>query len=215
MHRRRSMIQKFFDELLFPIRALFIPEDSHMGLTSLRDERMEIVAEEVAGYTLDIGCGRNNIFISNFVSNGIGIDIYNYEGVDNVVEDMTNLPFENETFDTVTMIAVGGHIPKSIRAKEFKEIARVLKTGGKLILTEGEPITQTICHIYWEYASKLIGKVDMDNERGMEDDEEYCMPYNELMSYLNMPPLKFIKRKKFMWGLNNVYVAKKIDYQSS
>ncbi len=207
---KRSKFQKFIDTLFFPVRALFIPEESYLGLTSLRDERMEEVAKEVSGYTLDIGCGRNNLFIKNFVQNGIGIDIYEYEGVDNIVKDMTKLPFEDETFDSVTLIAIGGHIPKKDRVAEFKEIARVLKYGGKLILTEGEPITQTIGHLYREFSYKLMGKVDMDNERGMEHDEEYCMPYDELMGYLNTPPLKFIKRRKFMWGLNNIYIAKKI-----
>ena len=210
MKRERTKLKKIIDTLFFPIRALFIPEESYLGLTSLRDERMEEVAKEVSGYTLDIGCGRNNLFIKNFVQNGIGIDIYEYEGVDNVVKDMTKLPFDDETFDSVTLIAVGGHIPKKDRVAEFKEIARVLKKGGKLVLTEGEPITQTIGHIYREFSYKLMGKVDMDNERGMEHDEEFCMPYDELMGYLNTPPLKFIKRRKFMWGLNNIYIAKKI-----
>ena len=36
----RSRIQKILDAFLFPVRALFIPENSYFGLTSLRDERM-------------------------------------------------------------------------------------------------------------------------------------------------------------------------------
>jgi ubiquinone/menaquinone biosynthesis C-methylase UbiE len=209
MFKKRVKFQIWADEVLFPIRALFISEDSYMGLTSLRDERMERVALETTGYTLDIGCGRNNMFIKNYVKSGVGIDVFAYEGVDNIVEDMTKLPFDSETFDTVTLIAVGGHIPEEARVEEFKEIARVLKIGGKLVFTEGENITQTISHIYREFAYKLIGKVDMDNERGMEHDEQYCMPFKELMNYLNTKPLEFQKRKKFMWGLNNIYVAQK------
>jgi ubiquinone/menaquinone biosynthesis C-methylase UbiE len=209
MYKERKKLQKIIDSLLFPVRALFVAEDSYMGLTSLRDERMEVVALETTGHTLDIGCGRNNMFISNYVHSGVGIDVFGYEGVDNIVEDMTKLPFENETFDTVTLIAVGGHIPEEVRVEEFKEIARVLKIGGKIVLTEGEPITQTISHIYREFAYKLIGKVDMDSERGMEHDEQYCMPYDELMGYLNTSPLQFQSQKKFMWGLNNIYIAEK------
>jgi len=50
----------------------------------------------------------------------------------------------------------------------------------------------------------------MDSERGMDEEEEYCMPMQELLSYLNTPPLKFKKRKRFMWGLNNIYIAEKV-----
>tara|TARA_B100001059_G_scaffold186386_1_gene188307 strand:+ start:157 stop:810 length:654 start_codon:yes stop_codon:yes gene_type:complete len=205
----RSRIQKILDAFLFPVRALFIPENSYFGLTSLRDERMEIVARETVGYTLDIGCGRNNLFINKYIDSGIGVDVYAYEGVDNVIEDVTKLPFSDETFDTITLIAVGGHIPQEVRAKEFKEISRILKSGGRLVMTEGEPVSQTLGHIYREYSYKLVGKVDMDHEREMEHDEQFCMPYQELMGYLNADPLKVIKRKRFMWGLNNVYVAQK------
>ena len=62
---KRTKIQKFLDEIFFPIRALFFPE--HSGLfTSLGDERMLVVSELISSKVLDVGCGRNNIFVSNF-----------------------------------------------------------------------------------------------------------------------------------------------------
>jgi SAM-dependent methyltransferase len=210
INNKRSNSQKIFDNIFFPIRALFIPEETFLGLTSLRDERMELVSKYAFGKVLDIGCGPKNIFVNNFLkSDSVGIDVYEYEGVNIVHKDMTNLPFDSESFDCVTLIAVGGHIPKDIRVKEFEEITRVLKTGGRLIMTEGEPITQTIGHIYRHFSFALIGKKDMDTERGMEEEEEYCMPHKEIIKYLNKPPLKFSFKKKFMWGLNNIFIATK------
>lgn len=208
----RNKIRKAIDNVLFPIRALFFPEDSTFIFKSLRDERFEEVAKYCQGRVLDIGCGRGNLFIKKFIGeeNGIGIDVFEYEGVANVIRDLTKLPFENDNFDTVTLIAVGGHIPKSKREKEFEEFTRVLKPGGKLIMTEGEKWTQLISHKWRRISLSLIGRVDMDSERGMEEEEEYCMPYSEIEKYLNTRPLKLILRKKFMWGLNNIYVAKKI-----
>jgi ubiquinone/menaquinone biosynthesis C-methylase UbiE len=120
---------------------------------------------------------------------------------------MTALPFVDNTFDTVTLIAVWGHIPQHVRVGEFAEIARVLKPGGRLIMTEGEPITQTVDHLWRHFSYALLGKKDMDSERGMEDDEQYCMPLKEIIGYLNTHPLQFSLRKKFMWGLNNIYIA--------
>lgn len=184
--------------------------EGRMGLTSLRDERMKVVASFCSGRVLDIGCGPGNLFINRHIGTqqGVGVDIFNYEGVDTIV-DPTKLPFEDGSFDTVTLIAVGGHIPKDLRVKEFQEFARVLRPGGRLIMTEGEPVTQLLTHKWEEVLAKFTGVKGMDEERGMEHEEEYCMPYQEIMQYLNSYGLKFELRKKFMWGLNNVYIAKK------
>ena len=203
--------QKFLDNIFFPIRALFVPEERTLGLTSLREERMEVVSRYAKGRVLDIGCGPGNRFVQEWAESGsIGIDVFAYENVEIVHEDMTALPFPDSSFDAVTLIAVGGHIPKNIRSSEFAEIARVLKPGGRLIMTEGEAITQTIGHLWRHFSFALIGKKDMDSERGMEEEEEYCMPLTEIMGYLNMPPLRFIKSEKFMWRLNNLYVAERV-----
>lgn len=78
-------------------------------------------------------------------------------------------------------------------------------------MTEGEKITQTVGHKWRHFSLNLIGKEDMDSERGMEEEEEYCMPYQEIMTYLNTKPLQFKKRTRFQWGLNNVYVAEKVQ----
>jgi len=209
----RSKLQKLIDFIFFPLRALFINEENIIGLTSLREERFENVAKFCNGRVLDIGCGRNNLFIKTWLKteNNIGIDIFPYEGVENIVSDMTHLPYEDSMFDTVTLIAVGGHIPQKRRVSEFNEISRVLKLGGQLIMTEGEPVSQTIDHIWRHYSLAMVGKKGMDHERGMEHDEQYCMPKKELLKYLNTPPLRLIKRKRFMWGLNNVYVAIKVN----
>ncbi len=50
---------------------------------------------------------------------------------------------------------------------------------------------------------------NMDSERGMKNYEEFCMSFDEMIYYLNKPSLKFSKRIKFMWGLNNIYIAQK------
>jgi len=209
----RSNIGIIADTITFPIRALFMLTEGKFGLSSLREERMRVVSKFCSGRVLDIGCGRGNLFINEYIGNenGVGVDIYPYEGVENVIEDAKNLPFENNTFNTITLIAVGGHIPYSDRVAEFKEFSRVLKTGGVLIMTEGEPITQYLVHKWSDIYSRLHGELDMDTERGMEEDEQYCMPTSEILTYMNTRPLKLIKRYRFMWYLNNAYVAEKIN----
>ena len=123
--------------------------------------------------------------------------------------DVAAIPFPDASFDTITLIAVGGHIPRSKREAEFREFCRLLKVGGHLLMTEGEPITQFILHKWAAIYYGLQGKKDMDTERGMDVEEDYCMPRREIYMYLNTSPLKLINRVKFMWGLNNIYIAQK------
>jgi SAM-dependent methyltransferase len=207
----RSFAGRFYDTVGFPLRALFMGPAGHFGLTSMRDERMGRVAQFCQGRVLDIGCGPGNLFIKNFIGidRGLGIDVYGYEGVETIVDSMSNLPFEDASFDTVSLVAVGGHIPKSHRKEEFTEFARVLKPGGRLVMTEGEPITQYLTHKWQQFYCALQGKVDMDHERGMDDEEQYCMPKAELLAYLNTPPFRHIITHPFQWHLNFVYVAEK------
>lgn len=209
--KEKNFIFKIYDSLMLPFRGLFLGTEGKFGLSSIRDERMCMVAAYCTGRVLDIGCGPGNYFIKKYIGEkkGIGVDIYSYDGVENIVKDMAKLPYENETFDTVTLIAVGGHIPKQKREDEFKEFARVLKIGGKLIMTEGEPISQYLRHKWLHFYMKIQGKNDVDTERGMDEDEQFCMPKNEIMEYLNSPPLSFVFHKSFQWKLNNIYIARK------
>lgn len=77
--------------------------------------------------TLNLGCGTS---VYN-APNVINLDAVSGDGV-NVVHDLSNpkLPFDNETFDIIIANHVLEHIPNWWEL--FKDLARVLKTGGTL-----------------------------------------------------------------------------------
>lgn len=96
---------------------------------------------------LDVGCGNGRLY--EFLK----AEPVNYTGIDNNraflkiakqkypdakfrYADAVKLPFFAKSFDTVWCIAVLHHLPtKTLRLKACKEIARVLKTNGKLMIT--------------------------------------------------------------------------------
>jgi len=128
VYHRRSQLAYLVDATTFPLRALFVHEEWKFGLYSLRDGPMRTVAQHCTSRGLDVGCGPNKAFIRQFYSHpgSVDIDCFPYDGVDNLVEDLENIPFPDASFDTVTLIAVGGHTPRSKRAAEFGEFARGL-----------------------------------------------------------------------------------------
>ena len=142
-------VQKIADFVTFPLRALTLFHHDRCGLSALSSERFRYVAEEVTGRCLDVGCGYHNMFVSHWLSgNGVGIDVFQYEGLseENIVKDMTHLPFEDESFDTVTFIANLNHVPRSDRDAELAEAYRCLRPGGKIIVTMGHPVAELAVH---------------------------------------------------------------------
>lgn len=209
----RSAVQKIIDFITFPLRAVTLFEYNKWGLTSRKSERYDYVAREVIGYCLDVGCGKYNRFINEFLNgNGKGVDVYPYEGLteENVVKDLTHFPFDSEIFDSATFIANVNHIPKSQRDSELLEAYRCLKNGGNIIITMGTQIGEILSHkIVGIYDKIFKTHHDMDSERGMDAEEEYYINDSEIIERLTRAGFKDIEKKYFItqWGLNHLFVA--------
>jgi SAM-dependent methyltransferase len=210
---QRSNTQRAVDFITFPFRALALIETDRFGLSSLATERYDYCFREVIGYCLDIGCGKNNRFVNEFLNgNGRGIDIYPYDGLteEHLVDDLTTFPFEDETFDSITFIANLNHIPESQRDQEFSEAYRVLKPGGNIIATMGNPLAEILTHkVIWFYDKVFKTNFDMDNIRGMSDEEAYYLLDPEIYERFTRAGFKRIRKKFFLtqWGLNHLFVG--------
>jgi SAM-dependent methyltransferase len=212
----RSSSQVFIDFITFPLRAFTIFEHNRWGLSSLRTERFDYVSREVEGECLDVGCGKQNLFVKSILNGkGKGIDVFPYEGLteENIVLDMTKFPFPDSSFQTVTFIANINHVPKPKRDAELSEAYRVLTPGGKIIVTMGSAIAEILVHkVVWLSDKLFKTNVDMDTERGMEEDEEYYLTDKEIIERLQRAGFKNIRKKYFLsqWGLNHLFVGEKI-----
>jgi ubiquinone/menaquinone biosynthesis C-methylase UbiE len=95
---------------------------------------------------LDLGCGNGRLFE---LFQGRNIEYIGVDFSEKLIEkarekygehfqiaDMFSLPFSDNYFDSVWSIAVFHHIPSEVlRLKTLIEVKRVLKPGGKIIMT--------------------------------------------------------------------------------
>lgn len=103
-------------------------------LIQTRDVVKQFVPKYAKGYSLDVGAGtaKYKEIIEKSVSSYKTSDVYAGPGVD-YVEDVKNLSFGANNFDTVFCFQVLEHVDDAEKA--VSEINRVLKTGGVLIAT--------------------------------------------------------------------------------
>jgi SAM-dependent methyltransferase len=131
----------------------------------LLDQQIRRFAHYVSGRTLDVGAGSFNRYQRYFqVSSYVKTDHLAGPNVD-VVASADQLPFGPAEFDSVVSTQVFEHLAQPALAA--KEIARVLKTGGHLLLTvpqlnelHEEP------HDYWRYTK--YGLIALFKEAGFE-----------------------------------------------
>ena len=83
------------------------------------------------GVFLELGSGGG--FIKDFMPNIITSDVFEVPGVDKVIF-AENIPFNNESIDSILMIDVFHHIP-NVRLF-LNEANRVLKPGGTIVMSE-------------------------------------------------------------------------------
>ena len=213
--KQRSGLQKLKDFITFPIRAITLFHEDRFGLSCLASERFDYVASEIDGYNLDIGCGYHNRFTTEFLkSNGVGLDIFKYEGLNDsqIVSDFSNLPYTDGTFDSITYIANINHCPRPKRDAQLAEAYRLVKDGGKIVVTMGNPLAEILVHkVVYFYDKFFKTKNDMDTERGMDVDEEYYLLDKEIIERLQRAGFKNVRKKYFItqWFLNHMFIATK------
>lgn len=148
----------------------------------LKKQRVKNVIKFIDGSLLDIACGDNTLV--KIYGNGIGIDISDY-GADKIVKNYYNLPFENKSFNTVTIVASINYFEEP--DKVLKEIKRILKDEGNLIITNTNAFLMKVWHIFresWAYKSGYT-KDEMKRlleENGFKIKEKYY--FNLLLSCL-------------------------------
>ena len=164
------------------------------------------------GNILDIGCADGSLTekIKEYLeeANLVGIDKYkktiNYaikkwKGVKFIAADARKLPFANNKFDNILCIETLEHIPQNHLA--IAEFRRVLKRNGKLVVCQDTD--SWLFNFIWFFWTKWKGSV-------WNGAHVNCMKPENIKNLLVSNGFKIISKKFTHFGLEVIFVAKKI-----
>jgi len=183
-----------------PLRMILLPDSlsAKLGLTSLQEERIEAVLPYIRGELLDIGAGDNRL-VKSYPGKGTGVDIYDLGGGALIVEDTRHLPFDADSFDTVTFVASLNHI--AYRKEVLDEVYRLLRPDGRIIITMINPLMGKVGHFLWWYGE--------DRKRPVDKGEVYGMFNSYIIDLLRNSGFHVVKQSRFLYFLNNLIIAQK------
>lgn len=175
-------------------------------LSSLRFKKVEKYIEPDSKI-LDLGCGYNGRLLAKLetkIKSGVGIDIsvnanYQNQKIQLIAYDLNaNLPLQGGEFDFVVSLANLEHLenPK----KMLEEIYRVLKPGGKLLLTT--PST------YGKPVLEFLAAVGLVSKQEIRDHKNYFSK-KILLDHCREIGFSSCRHKYFQLGMNNYLIAKK------
>lgn len=195
-----SIAKRFINFILLPVRLVFSHETvNRLGLRSLRDERYDIVRKNLCGRLLDIRCG-NNELVKTYGHDSVGVDVFDFGGDALILEDASNLPFDDKSFQSVSFVASLNHVIK--RKEVLSEAYRLLTDGGRAYMTMLSP--------FWGVLRHKLAWWDPDqHDRGMKEGEEMGLSKRYLIGLFDECGFFLVKRQRFILGINNLYIFQK------
>ena len=126
-----------------------------------------------SGRILDVGCGSTPYFLlSTEFGDKYGLDpsIRELQAHGDIdikdfdVESNERFPFEDSFFDVVTMLAVFEHIETDKLGRILREVRRVLKEGGRFIMTTPSPWSDKILTVMAKL--RLVSSTELEEHEG-------------------------------------------------
>lgn len=142
---------------------------------------------------LEAGCGfgYGASYISNLAQKVTGLDIaedsiefckktYPISNVEWIIGDVTNLPFENETFDVYVSYETLEHIPLNLVDKYVEEAYRVLKKGGRFIISTPNKVNRTNINNPFHIKEYTFGELKTLLESKFKLSDSYSLELDKL-----------------------------------
>jgi demethylmenaquinone methyltransferase/2-methoxy-6-polyprenyl-1,4-benzoquinol methylase len=180
--------------------------DVATGTGDVALEAMNLNPEKIIGVDISTGMlalGREKIAKRNLTAK-----------IDMVEGDSENLPFEDNKFDAVT-VAFGVRNFENL-LKGLKEINRVLRPGGKLVVLEfSQPKNFPIKQLYWFYFNNILplfGKMLSKDDSAYTYLPESVKAFPDGQNFLdvmNQAGFKSSKAKTLTFGISSIYTGLK------
>ena len=158
---------------------------------------------------LDVGCSAGALFrqLGSLIGSGVGIDPELREPL--VVGNARLYPGrfpkdmpEAEPFDVITLLAVLEHVPRSEQSVVASACARLLKPGGKIVITVPSPQVDVILKVL--RALRLVEGMSLEQHFGFEP--------REVGPLFTGAGLTLVAQQKFQLGLNNLFVFQRLEH---
>ena len=155
---------------------------------------------------VDVGCGDGELFrqLSGQLGHCVGIDPL----IDKTEQtaEYTLIPGlfpqalpRGVSCDAITMLAVLEHLPPTEQAKLADVCAGLLSSGGRIVITVPSPRVDQILHVLlW---LRLID--------GIAVHEHYGFKPADTPGIFPAPRFRLLVRRRFQFGLNNLFVFEK------
>ncbi len=155
----------------------------------------------------DLGCGFEGYFLQSQkqkITQGVGVDIkvdpdFHDSKITLKEADLnTTLPVSTASIDIVVSLAVIEHLDEY--RQYLKEASRILKPGGKILVTTPDPKGKIILDVL-----SALRLIDHDE---IEDHKRYFRG-SEMKQLLKDTGFSNVVQKKFQFGFNNLFLAQK------
>ena len=164
--------------------------------------RIDAVLPHLRGRVLDVGCGTGDLLRRYREANAgdaragasVGVDVFDWPGADLLVEDSSDLPYADASFDTVAVVAALNHIPN--RGEVLRECRRLLRPGGQIVVTMLPPTLSKLWH-------RARRPWDADQtQRGMRPGEVWGLTRRQIAALLTTAGFEAVGGERFMLGFN-------------